>query len=306
MPFLRERNGRWSAPKIVAFVLVWLPAVWLAWLTATGGLGPRPFNEAIHQTGSWAVRFLLLSLAVTPARRVFSAPKLILTRRTIGVAAFAYAALHLTLYCFDQKLDAVKIASEIALRVYLTIGFVAFLGLTALAITSTDGMVRRLGGPRWAALHRLAYPIAMLAILHFLMQTKLDITESIMMAGFLAWLLLYRVAYRTAGDLGPLRLGLLAIAAAIMTALGEAAWYGVTTGVDPTLVLTANLDVAFGLRPAAWVLVVGLAIAILAALRAIIPVGKIPSGKPLRGATDRRAPLPARATASPGAGGGTR
>ncbi|MDC7784648.1 sulfoxide reductase heme-binding subunit YedZ [Rhodoplanes sp. TEM] len=301
MPFLRERNGRWSFPKIVAFVAVVLPALWLAWLSATGGLGPRPLNEAIHQTGSWAVRFLLLSLAVTPARRVLGVPRLILTRRTIGVAAFAWAALHLTLYGFDQKLDLAKIASEIVLRVYLTIGFVALVGLAALAVTSTDGMVRRLGGPRWQALHRLAYPIAMLAILHFLMQTKLDVTESIMMAGFLAWLLLYRLAYRFLGDLRPLKLAALALVAAAATALGEAAWYGVTTGVDPTLVLAANLDVSFGLRPAAWVLTTGLAIAVLAALRAVIPLGRT-----TRGAAPRGGPVPARATASPGAGGGTR
>ncbi|RAI46077.1 sulfite oxidase heme-binding subunit YedZ [Rhodoplanes roseus] len=301
MPFLRERSGRWSVPKIVAFVLVLSPAAWVAWLAATGGLGARPFNEAIHQTGSWAVRFLLLSLAVTPARRILGAPKLILTRRTVGVAAFAYAALHLTLYVFDQKLDLAKVASEIALRVYLTIGFVALLGLAALAATSTDGMIRRLGGPRWQALHRLAYPIAALAVLHFLMQTKLDVSESMMVAGFLAWLLLYRLAYRLGGDLGPLRLAGLAIVAAGATALGEAAWYGFTTGVDATLVLAANLDVSFGLRPAAWVLVVGLALAAVAAVRAIIPAGKRP-----RGAGGVRGPARAPATASQGAGGGTR
>jgi sulfoxide reductase heme-binding subunit YedZ len=301
MPFLRERSGRWSPPKIVAFVLVVLPALWLAWLAATGGLGARPFNEAIHQAGSWAVRLLLVSLAITPARRIFGAPKLILIRRTVGVAAFAYVALHLTLYCFDQKLDMVKVASEIALRIYLTIGFVAFLGLLALAVTSTDGMVRRLGGPRWQALHTLAYPIAMLAMLHFLMQTKLDVTESIMMAGFLAWLLLYRLAHRGLGEVGPWRLAVLAVVAAVATALGEAAWYGVTTGVDATLVLAANLDVSFGLRPAGWVLVTGLAVAAAAALRAVIPAGKAP-----RGSAGRREPALARSTASPGAGGGTR
>ncbi|NVO15757.1 MAG: sulfoxide reductase heme-binding subunit YedZ [Rhodoplanes sp.] len=301
MPFLRERSGRWSPPKIVAFVLVVLPALWIAWLAATGGLGARPFNEAIHQSGSWAVRLLLVSLAITPARRIFGAPKLILTRRVIGVAAFAYVALHLTLYCFDQKLDLVKVASEIALRIYLTIGFVAFLGLLALAVTSTDGMVRRLGGPRWQALHRLAYPIALLAMLHFLMQTKLDVTESMMMAGFLVWLLLYRLAYRVFGEVGPWRLAVLAVVAAIATALGEAAWYGVTTGIDATLLLAANLDVSFGLRPAGWVLVTGLAVAAAAALRTVIPAGKTP-----RGQAGRRAPALARSTASPGAGGGTR
>ncbi|WP_040620528.1 sulfite oxidase heme-binding subunit YedZ [Rhodovulum sp. PH10] len=299
MPFLRERNGRWSMPKIVAFGLVLLPALWLAVRAAAGDLGPRPWEEAIHATGSWAVRFLLLSLAVTPARQVFSAPKLILTRRIVGVAVFCYAALHLALYVGDQKLDVVKVASEIALRIYLTIGFVALLGLLALAVTSTDAMVRKLGQRRWQMLHRLAYPIAMLAILHFLMQTKLDVTESMTMAGFLAWLLLYRLAHRFLGDLGAGRLAALGVVAACATAAGEAAWYGLTTGVPASLVLAANLDPALALRPAARVLITGLGVALAAGIWSMI--------KSRRGGRERRrAPLRGRPTASPATGGGTR
>src|SRR5690348_1702692 len=180
MPFLRERSGRWSPEKIVAFVAACLPALWLAWRAWHGDLNPaRPVNEAIHDTGSWTVRFLLLSLAVSPARRLFAAPKLINMRRTLGVTACCYAALHLSLYFVQEKFDLAKIASEIALRIYLTIGFVALTGLIALAATSTDGMIRRLGAARWNALHNLAYAIAILGIIHFMMQTKLDITESV-------------------------------------------------------------------------------------------------------------------------------
>src|SRR6188508_473205 len=138
MPFLREKSGRWSPEKIFAFVAACLPALWLSWRAWHGDLNPaRPVNEAIHDAGSWTVRFLLISLAITPARRLFAAPKLINMRRTLGVTAFCYAALHLTLYIVEQKFDLVKVASEIALRIYLTIGFVALLGLTALATTST-------------------------------------------------------------------------------------------------------------------------------------------------------------------------
>ena len=268
MPFLRERSGRWSALKIVAFVAAILPAAWLAARAWSDDLGPRPYDAAIHDTGSWAVRFLVMALAVSPARRIFAAPKLIQMRRTLGVTAACYAVLHLTLYTFDQKLDLVKVASEIVLRFYLTIGFVAFAGLIALGITSTDRMVQRLGARRWNALHVLAYPIAILAIIHFLLQTKLDISESVMVAGFLVWLLGYRLMHRVMKDVRPWHLLPLTVAAALLTAAGEAAWYGFGTGVNPWRVLSANLHPIMGLRPAGWVLIVGLVVAIAAQIRA--------------------------------------
>jgi sulfoxide reductase heme-binding subunit YedZ len=292
MPFLRERSGRWSPIKIAAFALAVAPAFWLAYRTATGDLGGRPIDEALHFAGDWTVRLLLLSLAITPARRIFAWPSLILARRTIGVAAFAYVVLHLCLYVVQEKFDLAKVGSEIVLRVYLTIGFVALLGLAALAATSTDGMIKRLGGMRWQALHRIVYVLAVLAIAHFLMQTKLDVTQSIMMAGFLVWLLAYRLGHRFIGDMGPWRLAVLAVVAAVATALGEAAWYGLTTGVDARRVLAANLDVTFGLRPALWVLVAGLAIAIAAALRTVtapkMRAGRGPAPQPVRAAANRR------------------
>src|SRR5437763_1868136 len=136
MPFLREKSGRWSPEKIVAFTGAFLPALWLAWRAWTDDLSPaRPVNEAIHFIGYWTVLFLLMSLAVTPARRLFNAPKLINMRRPLGVTAFCYAVLHLTLFFVQERFDLIKVASEITLRFYLTLGFVALIGLTALAIT---------------------------------------------------------------------------------------------------------------------------------------------------------------------------
>jgi DMSO/TMAO reductase YedYZ heme-binding membrane subunit len=144
--------------------------------------------------------FIVFSLAVTPARRLFAAAKLINMRRTLGVTAFCYALLHLTLYVVEQKYDLAKVLSEIVLRIYLTIGFVALIGLIALAVTSTDGMIRRLGAHRWNRLHRIVYAIAVLGIIHFLMQTKLDISDSVMVAGFLFWLFGYRLVHRYLGE----------------------------------------------------------------------------------------------------------
>ena len=139
-------------------------------------------------------------------------------RRTLGVAAFCYAVLHLTLYVVQEKYDLAKVVSEIAFRIYLTIGFVALIGLIALAVTSTDGMIRRLGA-RWNTLHKIVYAIAILGIIHFLMQTKLDISESVMVAGFLFWLLGYRLIHRYAGGVTYVWSVALAFIAAALTAV---------------------------------------------------------------------------------------
>jgi sulfoxide reductase heme-binding subunit YedZ len=207
--------------------------------------------------------FVVFSLAVTPARRLFNAPQLINMRRTLGVTAFCYAMLHVTLYVVQEKYDFLKVTSEIVLRIYLTIGFVALIGLIALAATSTDGMIKRLGGARWNRLHKAVYGIVALGSIHFLMQTKLDISDSVMVAGFVFWLLGYRLWHRTIGAVGSISQITLTIIASALTAFAEAAWYGATTGVMWTRVLFANLDAdIWGLtyRPAQWVLIAGLAV----------------------------------------------
>jgi sulfoxide reductase heme-binding subunit YedZ len=263
--FLREKSGRWSAEKIIAFTGACLPVLWLAWRAFNGELNPaRPVNEAIHSIGYWTMLFIVFALAVTPARRLFAAPKLINMRRTLGVTAFCYAVLHLTLYIVEQKYDLAKVASEIALRIYLTIGFVALLGLTALAVTSTDRMIRRLGAERWNRLHRIVYAIAILGIIHFLMQTKLDISDSVMVAGFLFWLFGYRLVHRYLGEVTYLRLIVLTFIASGLTAIAEAAWYGATTGVMWWRVFAVNLDWDMAPRPAHWVLIAGLAVTLAA------------------------------------------
>jgi sulfoxide reductase heme-binding subunit YedZ len=261
MSFLRERSGRWSPVKIAAFTAAVLPALWIAYQAATGDLGARPVTEAIHQAGDWTLRFLLITLAITPAQRIFNYPRIILARRTLGVAAASYAVLHFSLYVLDQHFDLFKVASEIVLRIYLLIGAVALAGLIALASTSTDAAISRLGPQRWSALHRLAYGIALLAAVHFFMQSKLEIYQPVLMAGFLVWLLAYRSLFRRNGEVTPLHLVLLAAAVAIIAALGEAAIYMFASGVDARRVLLAHFDIDMEVRPAWWVLAAGLLVA---------------------------------------------
>ncbi|MDJ0388208.1 protein-methionine-sulfoxide reductase heme-binding subunit MsrQ [Roseomonas sp. E05] len=277
-PPWQDRQGQFSPLKLAVLLGLTLPALWLAWLAFRGGLGPRPIMEAIHQAGLWAVRILLLSLLITPLRQVLRWPRAMLVRRMLGLGALAYALLHLTLYALDLGWDLAKVASEIVLRFYLTIGFVALLGLLALGVTSTDGWVRRLGGPRWQRLHRIVYGIGVLALVHFALQSKIDVTEAMLMAGLFLWLMGYRAVAPKGGAPGLLRLAGLAVAAALGTALLEAGWYAVGTGIPPWPVLAANLDVSFGLRPALWVGIAGAAAVLLRAARLLRE--RLPAARP--------------------------
>lgn len=268
-----DRAGRFSPFKMTVFVAVLLPAVWVAAQAWLHLLGPRPMIEALHQIGFWTVRLLLITLAITPARQVLRWAQLITVRRMLGLAALGYALLHLSLYVVDLKFDLWRVASEIVLRIYLTIGIVAIIGLVVLGATSTDGAVRRLGGKTWQRLHRIVYAIAVLGILHFFMQAKSNVYEPTLMAGFLAWLLAYRVmvAWEVKPSLGSL--SLLAVLALLMTTALEFAWYGLATNIDPMRVFLANFHFTRGLRPAWWVLIaaLGVAAAYLVRLRLFPP-----------------------------------
>ncbi|WP_439573207.1 sulfite oxidase heme-binding subunit YedZ [Phreatobacter sp.] len=253
-----DRAGTLSWLKLTVLLGLLAPGAWIAFQAATGTLGSKPITSAIHQSGDWAVRLLLVGLLVTPLRHVADWPKLIVVRRMIGVAALAYAALHLVFYVVEQAFDLGKVASEIVLRFYLTIGFVALLGLLALGATSTDAMIRRLGGVRWNRLHSLVYPVTALAILHFFLQTRLDVSEPVLMLGFFLWLMGFRLMRRWSVAVSPLSLLGLALAAALLAALAEAGWYAARTGVDASRILEANLDIEFGIRPALWVALSGL------------------------------------------------
>jgi len=267
-----ERNGRLSYLKLVVFVGLFIPGIITAIELADGTLGARPFIEANHQTGTWAIRFLFLSLCVTPFRRVFHWQRLILVRRMLGVTAFAYIITHVTLYAASEHFDLIKVASEIVLRFYLTIGFVAVLGLAALTATSTDKMMKRMGIKRWQRLHRLVYLIAILGTIHFFIQAKSDVTEPTIMAGFFFWLMGFRIIqkYRKGKDLPIWGILLLGLGSGAATAIGDAIYFKIKVGAPIMTVLATNFSLDAGLRPATLVTLVGIAIALIALARTYV------------------------------------
>ena len=193
---------RASRNIIIAKTLVHLLALvplaillWQVWDVArTGGdaLGADPVAEIEHRLGLWALRFLMLALAITPLRQLSGKPVLVRFRRMLGLYAFFYASLHLAAYLgLDLRGYWTQIFEEIAKRPYITVGFAAWLLLLPLAITSTVGWIRRLGR-NWARLHRLVYAIGVLAVLHFWWLVKSDIREPALYAGILAALLGWR------------------------------------------------------------------------------------------------------------------
>ena len=188
----RDRQGRLSPLKATVLACAFLPAIVLSYWWATGQFGARPLTEAIHGCGLWAFRFLLISLAVSPARVVFDAPKVLLVRRMLGLTALAYALAHFGFYIADEHFVLLTVVHEILRRFYLTIGFVVLVGLAALGATSTDAALRWMGRG-WKRLHRTAYALGLLAAFHYFLQTKANVTEAVMFAGFLIWLLLWRL-----------------------------------------------------------------------------------------------------------------
>ncbi|MCC9622533.1 sulfoxide reductase heme-binding subunit YedZ [Thalassospira sp. MA62] len=258
-----DPSGRFSYFKLCVFVLLLVPGCVVLWPVVIGAGATIPVKEAILESGEWTIRILLISLLITPLRRITRFSKLLQIRRLVGVSAFVYAMIHFGLYAISQSLDPVKIASEIVLRIYLTIGFCAVVGLAILAATSTHGAMKRLGR-NWMRLHRLVYPIAVLGIVHFFMQSKIDVSQAALMGGLFVGLMLYRFAHWRGWSLrSMITLLMVAVVAGLATAGMEYAWYALATGVPADRVLAANLDWMWPLRPAWNVVLAGLAMIVV-------------------------------------------
>jgi sulfoxide reductase heme-binding subunit YedZ len=278
---VRDPAGRLSALKIVTLLLALWPGVSLAIDWATQNLGPKPVTEVIHGTGLWAIRFLVITLAVTPTRGLLDLPRVVMLRRMLGVTSACYAAAHLTLFALDKQWNLFKVATEILSRFYLTIGFFAMMGLFALAITSTDGWQKSLGRD-WKRLHKLVFVIAPLALFHYGIQSKADVSDMVFLTGLFLWLMFWRLLpRRLQSKLWPLP-GF-ALGAGLLAALIETAWYMVRNHVNGWMVFAANfdpanLDPAFGPRPAVAVVLAGLVAVVVVGLRKVTKRRRLPSG----------------------------
>lgn len=182
-------------PKLWVFGVCLLPLVRLIVLAGSGGLGANPIEFITRSTGTWTLVGLLVTLSVTPLRRLSGRAELIRYRRMLGLFSFFYACLHFTTYIWlDQFFDPAAIAKDIVKRPFITIGFSAFVLLIPLAATSTHAMMRRLGR-RWQQLHRLVYLIAVLGVIHYLWLVKKDMTEPLIYGGVLMLLLAARLPW---------------------------------------------------------------------------------------------------------------
>ena len=189
---MTEQNLRFARTLVLVNAAV--PAALLGWDAWHHQLGANPVNFAILTTGMMALIFLMLTLLVTPLRKVSGWNWIIFARRTLGLYAFFYACLHfLIFFCLDRSFSVSSTLTEMAKRNYLIIGSIALLVMVPLAVTSTNAMIKRLGGKRWRALHRLAYVAGIAGVIHYYMQTKKDVRQPLVFMAILALLLVYRL-----------------------------------------------------------------------------------------------------------------
>ena len=198
--------------KPAVFIAGLGPAGWLAWAIATGHLSPNPLSDLTNETGLWTLRFVCITLAVTPLRRLTGWNALIRFRRMFGLFAFSYGTLHFLTYVIADRFAGldfpngivawstvgnllVSIGDDIYKRPYITVGFTAFTCMVPLAATSTAGMIRRLGGRRWQALHRLIYGSAVAGVLHYWWLVKADLSSPQRYALIVGFLLLFRLLW---------------------------------------------------------------------------------------------------------------
>ena len=185
-------NSKWTKP--VVFLICLVPLAALGWRALHGELTANPIEFITHATGDWTLRFLVITLCITPFRKILQIPELVRFRRMLGLFAFFYACLHFTTYIWlDKFFDLSEMWKDIAKRKYITVGFSAFLLLIPLAVTSTAGWIRRLGGKRWQMLHRLIYFSASLGVIHYYWLVKSAVIRPLTYGAIVAILLLWRL-----------------------------------------------------------------------------------------------------------------
>ena len=185
-------TSKW--PQALVFLICLVPLGVLIREAFTGGLGSNPTQFLEHATGDWTLRFVAITLAITPLRKIIRQPQLIRFRRMLGLFAFFYGCCHFAVYLtFDQIFDLHGIWADVIKRRYITVGFTGFVLMTPLALTSTAGWIRRLGGKRWALLHRAIYLTAIAGVIHYYWLVKSDVHLPLEYAAVMAILLGWRV-----------------------------------------------------------------------------------------------------------------
>jgi sulfoxide reductase heme-binding subunit YedZ len=186
-------TSKWT--KVAVFLLCLLPFADLLWRFINGNLGINPVETLQHGTGDWTIRFIIFTLCITPFRKLFNLPDLIRFRRMLGLFAFFYVCLHFLTYLGpDQSFDLAGMWKDVAKRPFITVGFAGFVSLIPLAITSTAGWIRRIGGKRWQMLHRLIYFAAVCGVVHYYWLVKSDVRKPVFYGGLVTILLLWRLA----------------------------------------------------------------------------------------------------------------
>lgn len=179
--------------KVAVFALCLVPLTGLVWKALHGELGPNPIEFVTHATGDWTLIFLVLALAVTPARKLLRRPELIRFRRMLGLFAFFYGFLHFSTWIgLDKFFDLAEMLHDVRKRPFITAGFTGFILMVPLALTSTAGWIRRLGGRRWQVLHRLIYASGVAGVVHYYWLVKSDVRKPVSYGIIVAVLLAYR------------------------------------------------------------------------------------------------------------------
>jgi len=188
----RILTSKWT--KVVVFLLCLLPFFGLVDRALHNRLGANPVEFLQHSTGDWILRFLVFTLAITPLRKLLNLPDLIRFRRMLGLFAFFYACLHFLTYIGpDQSFSLSAMWKDVAKRPFITVGFLGFILLIPLALTSTTGWIRRLGGKRWQMLHRAIYISAIAGVVHYYWLVKSDVRKPLFYGALVAILLLWRL-----------------------------------------------------------------------------------------------------------------
>jgi len=185
-------TSKWT--KVLVFIVGLLPVAWIVWRGFHGNLTADPITFITHTTGDWTLRFLIITLAITPLRKILRQPQLIRFRRMLGLFAFFYACLHFSTWIgLDKFFNWNEMWKDVAKRPFITVGFTGFVLMIPLAITSTAGMIRRLGGRRWQKLHRLIYVSAIAGVVHYYWLVKSDVRKPLMYAFIVGILLAWRL-----------------------------------------------------------------------------------------------------------------